>query len=128
MYYFVSTALLTSFISSKTLSLAVSTGLPQQLGLVMGLFAGTLGGYFNRTTSIEISAPDANAFFKTIETALDEMGYSKLREEDDGVVVYQRGALGKLVSGKVFVQVENGSAIVASRATHIRRLRQLLDA
>jgi hypothetical protein len=128
MYYFVSTALLTSFAASKALSLTISTGLPQQLGLVMGLFAGSLGGYFNRTTSIEVSAPNSKTFFKTVEEALEKMGYSKLREEEDGVVVYQRGALAKLISGRVFVQVEQGSAIVASRAIHIRRLRQLLDA
>lgn len=131
LYYFASTAFLTTFIASKALSITVSTGLPQQLGLVMGLFAGTLGGYFNRTVTMEISVKTAKDFFRTLEASLADMGYAKVEPAnalEENLTVYQRKALGKILSGKIYVQLNNGSATVASRAIHIRRLRKLLNA
>jgi hypothetical protein len=130
MYYFVSTALVTTFFASRALSITVSTGLPQQLGLVLGLFAGGLGGYFNRTISFSYSGGKPKQVLKTIEKTLADLGYHLVENPggvEDDVRVYQRSALARLVSGRVYVVLENGDATIASRAVHIRRLRKQLQ-
>lgn len=131
MYYFVATAFVTTFMASRALSITISTGLPQQLGLVVGLFAGGLGGYFNRTIEFSMTAAKPAKMMKELEGKLADMGYKKVETSkglDDDVTVYERSAIGRLVSGKVYVVLEDGSVTIASRAVHIRRLRKLLEA
>ncbi|MEB3355872.1 MAG: hypothetical protein VKK04_04045 [Synechococcales bacterium] len=128
LYYFTSMALLSTLLAAKGLGLGVSTGIPQQLGLVAGLMAGGLGGYFNRTTAIALPISNQKTFLKTLNEALEAMGYYPNPELDweEGVRVYERSPLRKVFSGRVYVQLEAQRAIVASRAMHIRSLKRRL--
>lgn len=128
LYYFVTTTLVATIVASKGLGLGVSTGIPQQLGLLLGLFAGTLGGYLNRTVSTSVDFKNKKEFKKTLESVLDDMGYSHVQEEedDDGVLVYKRSPIRQLLSGKVFVKFEENDVTIASRSIHLRGLRRRL--
>jgi hypothetical protein len=129
LYYFVTTALVATFAASQGLGVGISTGLPQQLGLLLGLLAGGMGGYFNRTTSISVAVKDQPTFKKTLDTALEEMGYINSREEEDGVIVYWRSPIRRLLSGKVFVKFEDENDVtIASRFIHLKGLQRRIDA
>ena len=126
LYYFVMTALVGTFVAWKGLGLGISTGAPQQLGILVGLFAGALGGYVNRTVSFSVAFDNKDDFEKTLDEALDAMGYHHVRDNDNGVSVYERSPVRQLLSGKVFVKFENGEATIASRSIHIWGLRRRL--
>ncbi|MGF1499909.1 MAG: hypothetical protein ACFB8W_24235 [Elainellaceae cyanobacterium] len=129
LYYFASMALLSTFVAIKGLGLGISTGIPQQLGLVAGVVAGVLGGYFNRTMAIALPIQNQTKFLNTLNQTLEAMDYHPNPELDweDGVRVYERSPLRKLFSGRVYVQIEAQQAIIASRAVHVRNLRRRLD-
>jgi hypothetical protein len=135
LYYFATTAIVTTFIASKGLHLAVGTGLPQQLGLVLGILAGLLGGYFNRTTHFSVAFTQQKAFLKALDDALSKLGYTKVSSDDDSssddenenVLVYRRSMLGRFLSGRVFVQVKPREATIASRAIQLNRIRQEVE-
>jgi hypothetical protein len=126
LYYFSTTAIVFSLVTIKGMGLGLETGLPQQVGLIGGLVAGLLGGYFNRTMTLTVPVKNKQKFFNTLNESLSKMGYQQ-REEMDGVVVYERSALSKFLSGKVFVHIEQDTATIASRAVHIRGLRKLIQ-
>lgn len=126
LYYFSTTALLTTFIISKGLDLNVGTGLPQQIGVVIGLLVGLLGGYFNRTTSFSVAFTNRDKFVKSLDSTLSEMGYEVVDspdDVDDDIIVYRRSALGRFLSGKVFVQLEPHEATIASRSVQVNGIR-----
>lgn len=127
LYYFVCTAFATTFVAAKGLDVGFSTGFPQQIGLVVGLFAGGLGGYFNRTTSFSVAFSDRKSFLKSLNETLTAMGYSQSCEDEDGVLVYERSPIRKLFSGKIFVKLESGEATVASRFIHTADIRRRLS-
>ncbi|MGB3496015.1 MAG: hypothetical protein WBA57_25020 [Elainellaceae cyanobacterium] len=127
LYYFVCTSFATSFVAAKVLNLGFSTGFPQQIGLLLGLFAGLMGGYFNRTTSFSIAFSERQKFLDLLEETLQDMGYSQSREDDDGVLVYERSPIRKLFSGKMFVKLESGEATIASRFIHTSSIRRRLQ-
>ena len=52
LYYFGSSTLITIVLASLVLHLSPTSGLPNQLGLVMGLFGGLVGTYFNRSITL----------------------------------------------------------------------------
>ncbi|MGB3612160.1 MAG: hypothetical protein WBA10_00090 [Elainellaceae cyanobacterium] len=134
LYYFTSTTILSALVVVRGLDLSVTTGVPQRLGLMVGLLAGALGVYFNRTVTLEVAASNSDRTLAEIEAALSELGYSldeaALAAADDTDLpfrVYQRSALGKLLSGRVYVQQAKNQLIVASRAVHLRQLRRQLE-
>ncbi len=122
LYYFSTTAILTTFVASQGLHLNVSTGIPQQFGLLTGLVAGLLGGYFNRTATLSASFKNRDKFLQELDQTLTEMGYQQIDPIDENVLVYQRSGLRKLLSGKIFVQLEEGTAAIASRSRQVRSL------
>ncbi len=134
LYYFTSATLLATLVAARGLNLSFGTGLPQQLGLAVGLVAGGLGGYFNRTAAISISAPPGSASLAQVNGVLDEMGYH-LDEADSASVdvsldsplrVYVRSPLRQLLSGRVYVQQDDNQLTIASRAMHLRDLQRRL--
>ncbi len=125
-YYFTGMTLITAVVSSNALGLSLATGTPYRLGIVLGLFAGLIGAYFNRTTTLSLEFKNKKAFTATLNEALAEMGFEQQSELDD-FVIYQRSALSHLFSGKVLVQIDKNSANISGRSANIERLRQKLE-
>lgn len=131
LYYFASASILTALVATRGLNVSMATGLPQQLGVIVGLLAGWAGGYFNRTVALSIAAPNRRALAQ-VEAALNEMGYhlseaESPQDEGEPVRVYVRSPLRQLLSGRVYLQQEGKSLTVASRAVHLRNLQRRLS-
>ncbi|GAB4383969.1 MAG: hypothetical protein Kow00121_46810 [Elainellaceae cyanobacterium] len=123
LYYFTTTAVIFTLMASRGMGISMNSGLPQQLGLAVGVIAGLLGAYVNYTTMMSVQFQNRKKFLAELETALTEMGYQQTSEEE-GVQVYERSAIRRLLSGKLYVQLENNTATIASRAANIRRLQK----
>lgn len=125
LYYFVTTAVIVTFVSAKALNLGVGTGLPQQTGLLAGLIAGLLGAYFNRTVTQSIAIQNKKTFLKELNTTLSQLGYEQSAQDGD-VLVYERPNLAKFLAGKVYVQLDGNQATIATRAAQLKQIRSHL--
>jgi hypothetical protein len=125
LYYFSSTAVVLAFVASRSSGLDISTGIPQQVGALGGLMAGILGAYFNRTLSFSVPVEGRKKFLNQLESTLARMGYEKVADEE-GVQTYQRSSFSKWFAGKIFVQIEDQQATIASRAITVRTLKKVL--
>jgi hypothetical protein len=126
LYYFTSTAVLFALVSSQALGVGMGSGIPQQVGLVGGLVAGLMGAYFNRTTTLSVTFKGKKAFLANLNNVLSQMGYQQKSEEDD-LLVYERSALSKFLSGKVYVQLEPEKATIASRSIQLKRIQKQIQ-
>ena len=126
LYYFGGTALVFTLVTAKALNMGVGNSFPQEMGLLGGLLAGLIGGYFNRTTTISVAVKDKKPFTKKLNEVLSSSGYQQT-DEIEGVLVYERPKLSKFFSGRVFVQLEKDTATIASRAVQIKALKKQLE-
>jgi hypothetical protein len=125
-YYFTGMTLVVAVLASQVLGLSLTQPLPYRYGITLGLVAGLVGAYFNRSVTFSLEFKNKKAFTKTLNKTLSDMGFEPKSEIDD-FVVYQRPALRNIFSGKVFVQIDDGIATIISRASIIRRLRQKIE-
>ena len=125
LYYFSGTALVSTLLAMRALDVSLNTGIPNQLGLIAGVFGGAVGAYFNRSVVLDVPFKHRKKFLKTLNVALAEMGY-KLSSDTEDAIVYQRSPLRQLLSGKVFVQITGQTATICSRSVHIKGLRKRL--
>lgn len=125
-YYFTGMTLIVALLASQFLGLSLTQPLPYRYGITLGLVAGLIGAYFNRSVTLSLEFKNKKDFTKTLNTTLADMGF-ETKSEINNFVVYQRPMVRNLFSGKVFVQIENGIATIISRASTIRRLRQRLQ-
>ena len=125
-YYFTGMTLIVALLASQVLGLSLTQPLPYRYGITLGLFAGLMGAYFNRSVTLSLEFKNKKNFTNKLNTSLAEMGFEP-QSEIDNFVVYQRSALRNVFSGKVLVQIENGMATIVSRASTIRRLRQKIE-
>lgn len=126
LYYFTSTAVVITFVASRAIGLGIDTGVPQQVGALGGLLAGILGTYFNRTTSFTVPVQSQKKFWNELESTLSQLGYQQVAEEE-GIRTYQRSSFSKWFSGRIFVQLEQQQATIASRAITIRQLKKVIQ-
>ncbi|MBD1868160.1 hypothetical protein H6F95_12775 [Cyanobacteria bacterium FACHB-471] len=126
LYYFTSTAVLFTLVSSQALGIGMGSGIPQQVGLMGGLAAGLMGAYFNRTTTLSVTFKGKKAFLSNLNNVLGQMGYQQKSEADD-LLVYERSELGKFLSGKVYVQLEPEKATLASRSIQLKRIQKQIQ-
>lgn len=127
LYYFTSTAVIFTLVASQALGLSLQTNIPQQLGAIGGLAAGLIGAYFNRTITLTVPVQNQQEFLTKLNETLAQLGYQQSEELEDQIWVYQRSGLSKAVSGKVFVQLEAGSATIASRAIQLNAIRKQIE-
>ncbi|MEM7064989.1 MAG: hypothetical protein AAF572_17750 [Cyanobacteria bacterium P01_B01_bin.77] len=129
LYYFGTTTLLTIVLASSVLHLSPMSVIPNQLGLVMGLVGGGLGLYFNRSVTLKQPIKGHKVFLNQISQPLAELGYTPI--EDDSLpadlVIYARNNVRGLLSGKVYIRLEDKTAYITSRAVHIRGLKQTIN-
>ncbi|MEQ9550938.1 MAG: hypothetical protein RIM23_15150 [Coleofasciculus sp. G3-WIS-01] len=125
-YYFTGMTLIVALLASQVLGLSLTQPLPYRYGITLGLVAGLLGAYFNRSVTLSLEFKNKKVFTQTLNTTLAEMGFEP-QAEINNFLVYQRPALRNVFSGKVFVQIEKGMATIVSRASTIKRLRQKIE-
>lgn len=115
---------------------AIETALP--IGLVLGL----LGGYFNRTASLELTARNATELRDQLDRLLAEWEFEAIDPAefaDDlqatpskgannlaAVQVYERNSWRKWFAGRVFVRGDRQTIAIVSRASLIRKLQRQL--
>lgn len=126
LYYFALTTLVMTMLSTQGVGLDSATGVPFIVNPAVGVLAGLLGAYFNRTVTLSVPFQNKKTFLRTLEASLGEMGY-ELAAEMEEWKVYRRSPLRQVFSGKVYVKLEPGKATISSRSVHIRQLRQRLD-
>lgn len=131
-YYFASTTLIGTLASGQALHLGLSEGpTPLLLGLPLGLLAGFVGAYYNRTTTLEIPFGSLKVYQPQLEQTLKNLGFEKvdLPKESaiDGYEVYQRKGLRHWFSGSVLVGWRDKQVCLFSRARITRQLKYLLQ-
>lgn len=102
---------------------------PYRYGLIVGLLAGLLGGYFNHTQTVSQSFKsrrDIQTFTERLQNALQEMGFEEKGKEED-YTVYEKSRLQTFFSGKMLVQMNRKGASVSGRAINMRKLKEKLD-
>ncbi|MGD1854714.1 MAG: hypothetical protein ACFB2W_10720 [Leptolyngbyaceae cyanobacterium] len=129
LYYFGTTTLITIVLASLVLNLSPMSGIPNQMGLVMGVVGGFLGLYFNRSITLKQPIKGHKVFLNQISQPLAELGYTPV--DDDTLpadfVIYARRNVRGLLSGKIYIRLEAKTAYITSRAVHIRGLKQKLS-
>ncbi|MEM1252262.1 MAG: hypothetical protein AAGI69_07500 [Cyanobacteria bacterium P01_H01_bin.21] len=128
LYYFGTTTLITIVLASLVLHLSPMSGLPNQLGLAMGLVGGALGLYFNRSITLKQPIKGHKVFLNQISQPLAQLGYTRVEDESlpADLVMYARSNVRGLLSGKIYIRLEAKTAYITSRAVHIRGLKRIL--
>jgi hypothetical protein len=122
LYYFTSTALVITFVMSRSVG---SESLSQPISVLGGVVAGGLAVYFNRTTSFTMPVQSRKKFLKSLDATLAQLGYQQVSEAED-LRTYERSSFSKWFSGRIFVQIVDQEATIASRAATVRALKKLL--
>jgi hypothetical protein len=131
LYYFAFTSLSVSLLLSKGAGIPVSTNIPYAVGMASGLVAGLLGTYFNRT--IQVTLPSSPQTIATLKETLETMGYRESHQSSessqfmDGYAVFERDGLGKLLSSRIFAQLDGEDVAIAGRAITVRQIQQQLS-
>jgi hypothetical protein len=127
LYYFVSTTLIVALVVDQGTvgGLPDALGNPFQVGILFGLLAGSLGGYFNGYEELELPINNRGGFTQRLTATLEQMGYEKTQTIDE-VMVYQRSGAGQFFAGKVFVQLEGNAATISARGSKIRQMKRAL--
>lgn len=103
------------------MGLSLTTPFPYQLGSLVGLIAGLLGAYYNRSLSTSIPFTHKKTFLQTLNKTLSEMGYQQQGQLED-CIVYQKSQ--RPFSGKLLVKIEDKSATIIGRSGILNILGQ----
>lgn len=127
LYYFTGTSLIVALIVAQQLGVSLATRTPYQIGASLGLLAGLLGAYFNRSQLISVNITNPKAFTQKLTQMLNSAGYQETGKAEE-FTVYERSGASGVFSGKIFVQIEKKSATIAGRASKVEMLRKSLEA
>ncbi|MEO0541896.1 MAG: hypothetical protein AAFZ80_13685 [Cyanobacteria bacterium P01_A01_bin.105] len=123
LYYFVGTALVSALLARQIMHVPFASGIPNQLGSAMGLFGGLIGTYFNANKTLEIPMRGKKALMKRLTPMLTDMGYSPFDRPDlQNTDVFARDGWSGRFSGKIYITFMGKTALISSRAVHIREL------
>jgi hypothetical protein len=126
-YYFAGSSLIGLLLASQALHQPLSSGIPSQFALPIGLGGALAGVYFYGAKTLEIPMRGKKALLNRLDPILESMGY-RLLEQSANTRTYQRDGLQGMFSGKVYAYFETQMAIVSSRAVHIRAIARRLEA
>ncbi|MEO0456102.1 MAG: hypothetical protein AAF152_05895 [Cyanobacteria bacterium P01_A01_bin.114] len=135
LYYFASTSLVGTLFASQVLHLSLSTGVPNQLGVLIGLIGGAVGTHFNRSQTLKLPVKGKKELLNRLSPILTDMGYTLVQApetaapetpDSDPSLIYQRSGLRALLSGRVYVTIGPKGATLTSRAVHIRKIQKQL--
>ena len=129
LYYFVGTAFVSAALAHQVLHVPFSSGIPNQLGSAVGLVGGLIGTYFNANKPLELPLRGQKALMKRLTPILDDMGYTPIDRPDlENTKVFTRSGSRSLFSGKIYITFMGKTAVVNSRAAHIRELAKRVKA
>jgi hypothetical protein len=130
LYYFTGTSLIAAITSAQALHLDLASGLPFQFGGLLGVLAGGVGAYYNRTTQLEIPIATPKTFNPKFAQTLQNMGYTPVDPDDietlPGYEVYRRSGLRHWFSGSLLVRRQPQQVQLYGRARINRQLQKLL--
>ncbi|MEM9164792.1 MAG: hypothetical protein AAGC54_17215 [Cyanobacteria bacterium P01_F01_bin.4] len=128
LYYFASTSLVGTLLASQVLHVSLSSGIPNQIGVVLGVVGGAVGTYFNRSQTLNLPIKGKKELLNRLNPILTDMGYALAEDSEEPAagLIYQRSGLRALLSGKVYVTLAPKQAILTSRAVHIRTIQKQL--
>ena len=125
LYYFLGAFAVCTGLATQALHVSIGTGIPSQLGLILGILGGVVGTYFNRSTQVTLPYKGIKQLKNYLEPTLTEMGYTLQQSEDD-VLIYQRDQIRQWLSGRIYIYLQGKTATIMSRALHIRDLKKRL--
>jgi hypothetical protein len=137
LYYFSITVVLVTIAGVQGLGYGWQDRELYQVAVPFALFVGSIGAYFNQSTTLTIAFQQKSAFQKQLQTALQDLGYANISAAEtsdrttggiaNGAIVYQRPGLSKFLSGQIFVQLDNKQVMISGRASLINRLEKRLN-
>ena len=124
LYYFVGTTFIAVFVLSKGAD--DLTFNPFQVAVPFGLVVAGFGAALNSHRTISLPIKNKGGFVKSLNEALAELGYQETSTLDE-FTVYQRSGLGKVFSGKLFINLDNKTATISGRSTNLKVLEKKLQ-
>ncbi len=129
LYYFSGTALVTALLAVKTLGVGLESGLPNLYGTALGTVGGLLGALVNRSTTLTVPFSSRKTFKRELDAALADMGYTEdTTAHLDGILVYRRPFVRQLLSGRIYVLIDEKQAQIGTRLIHMGGIKQRLVA
>ena len=123
LYYFACTNLIVFFIGfTQGARLGIEESLLYQLGLGVGVITGILGATFNRSVTVTAVYKKSRIFEKDIQEVLTDLGFLAASELE-GFTVYKIPSVKSLFVGKVFVEIEKGSATIICRSSLAKEIK-----
>lgn len=128
LYYF---AITVAIVTPLSMRLGGSVVVPFWLNPAIGVIAGGLGAYFNRSTTVELPfSIKQKRLREELDRRLNNLGYSAVDGEcplGADWTMYRRSPLRQLFSGTIYVKLEPQHLILSSRAAQVRQLRAQLQ-
>ncbi len=124
LYYFSMTAFAAWLVASQALGLELGHPIPFSSGALLGLVAGAIGAYQNRGVTVAIAVKDRKSFERQLTRTLAEIGFTEISREDE-ITIYSPPQGKAWISGKLYLNWNEKSAVLAARARIIRRLQSL---
>ncbi|MEM8777793.1 MAG: hypothetical protein AAGF26_02745 [Cyanobacteria bacterium P01_G01_bin.49] len=125
LYYFSMTTLIAIFVISQGMGVSLESQFPYQIGILLGLIAGLIGAYVNRSVTLTLTAKNRKTFLPNLEKTLTELGFSQRSQAED-YTIYSKAGLSSLFSGKILLKVEKKSVTLVGRSRNIKSLGQIL--
>jgi uncharacterized protein YneF (UPF0154 family) len=126
LYYFICTTLIVLLTISQGMGISLDR-FSYVIGMLMGLVAGLIGAYFNR--SVTFSTPlkgNPKTFKRTFEKTLSDMGF-ELNGQMEDFTIYCKSPLKTLFAGRVLVKIEKDVVTIMSRSSTVKRLQEKLE-
>lgn len=122
-YYFVCTTLIVLLVTSQGMGISLESRFPYVIGILVGLVAGAIGAYFNRSVTLATPFEDNP---KTLQKTLLEMGFEPNGQMTD-FTIYSKSPFKSLFAGRVLVKIEKDAVTIISRSSTVKRLQDKLN-
>jgi hypothetical protein len=125
LYYFAITSVIALVLGHQSVGLGWQDPALYNIAVPFALLAGSIGAYVNQNILVTIPTPKKSATMQQLQAFLQTMGYERI-EDNAAVTTYRRSGLAKLLSGRVFVQVEPWQILLSGRATVVHAIEKHL--
>lgn len=125
LYYFVGATFIALLVLSRGDSPQLELTNSQPVAIAFGLLSGLVGAFFNSHSTLELSLNQNGVSKKRLYALLAERGYEQA-EQQDRVSVYARSGGMNILSGRIFVEMENETATVSGRSRDVRAIQKAL--
>lgn len=95
-------------------------------GVAFGLIFGFVTAFFTKAATISADFQDKETFLSRLNVALAEIGYHP-QSQTETFFTYKPSFQAGLLSGKISVQLEHGSAMIVGPSTYVKKLRKRIQ-